>query len=200
MAKGKYAGIVENLPRDFGTDPGFQEKVDAIKKQILEHGESYGKELSDDVIDDLVMDITAMCAVLNDALILAIGGEIRGSKLAQIFANVRKIKSQFEAQEKVTNVLIEAYKQILVDQYEVEGVRSLGLASGGTVRIDSEPHGSVVDRDANRKWAIENGLENLLSLPWQTVNALTKKALLAGEEPPDGVEATNRPKIVYTKG
>jgi hypothetical protein len=74
------------------------------------------------------------------------------------------------------------------------------LDDGASVRVQYEPHATVVDREANRKWAIANGLENLLSLPWQTVNALTKESLLKGEPEPDGISVTSYPKIVYTKG
>jgi hypothetical protein len=95
---------------------------------------------------------------------------------------------------------LEAYGQLIVDQYENEAVTSLKLEDGGTVRVQVEPHAKVVDRNANREWAMKNNLENLLALPWQTVNALAKEALLQGEDPPDGVEISARPKIVYTKG
>lgn len=193
----KYAGIIDKLPRDFGQEPDFQEKVDAIKKQILEA--PAGNMLDSDVLEDLVMEVTALQSVINDMLIKGVAGHRNAPNIARLYTDVRKLKNAFSSQEKTTNVLVEAYEQLLVEQYEVEGLSSLKLEDGASVRVQYEPHGKVIDKEANRKWAQENGLENLLCLPWQTVNALTKEALLAGEKEPAGVEATSRPKAVYTK-
>jgi hypothetical protein len=202
---GKYAGIIDKLPRSFNTDPDYQEKVNAIKQQILQPAPDSStpedrKELSSDAIEEFVLEITAMQQVLNDNMIRSLGGALHASKLARIFRDLRVIKKMFDEQEKVLNILLDAYGQLLVDQYEVEGTSSLKLDDGASVRVQYEPHATVVDREANRKWAIANGLENLLSLPWQTVNALTKESLLKGEPEPDGVSATSYPKVVYTKG
>lgn len=204
MGKSKYAGIIETLPRSLGTDPDFQEKVNAIKRQILEPPSDSTtpedrQELSGEALEDLLLEVKALQSVINDALIHSLGGKLQAYRLAKIYRDIRIMKSAFEDQEKVTNVLLEAYKQLLVDQYEVEGISSLKLDNGSSIRTQPEPHAQVTDKDANRKWAIENGLENSLSLPWQTVNALTKEALLQGNEPPDGVTAVSITKVVYTK-
>lgn len=206
MGKGKYAGIVEQLPRSLGTEPDYQDKINAIKAKILEPEsdsttEEDRGELTSAVVEEMALDISATLSVLNDMFIRAVGGEgIHASRLARIYRDLRVVKRLFEEQEKTTNILLEAYGQILIDQYEAEGTTSLKLDDGAAVRIQYEPHATVVDREANRRWAMENGLENLLSLPWQTCNALTKEALINGVEPPAGIEATTRVKIVYSKG
>lgn len=193
----KYADIVKTLPRSYGTDPDFQEKVNAVKRKILEPTTEEG--MSTEAIEDLILEITAMQSVVNDALIRGVGGAPIASSVAKVFVGVRKMKNAYNEQEKITNILVEAYEQILINQYEIEETTSLKLDDGAAVRIQYEPHGAVTDKEANRLWAIENGMENSLSLPWQTVNALTKEALLRGEEPPAGVECTTRTKVVYTK-
>lgn len=201
MAKSKYAGIVDKLPRSFAPDEEYQVKVNKIKAVILnpelEHDSQ--EEISSAAVDIYLAEIEAMQMALNNAMIRSLGPSLQASRLARIFRDLRAIKAMFDEQEKMTNLLLEAYGQLLVEQYEVEGTTSIKLSEGSSVRVQYEPHGKVFDKDANRLWAVNNGLENSLCLPWQTVNALTKEALLNGEEPPDGVEATSRPKIVYTK-
>lgn len=100
------------------------------------------------------------------------------------------------------NLLIEAHAQIMADQFEVEGTKSLTLDDdiGGTIRVQYEPQAKVVDRDAFRQWCIDEGLERQLMLPWMTTNMLTKQRLLGGEAEPPGVTAEARAKFVYTKG
>jgi len=191
----KYESIVDKLPREFGTESHFQEKVNEIKKQILESPPDE-KDLSSDALEDLVIEVTALQSVINDSLIKAVGGQPTAARLTQIWTDLRKMKDSFDEQEKVTNALLEAYKQILVDQCEEEGLATVKFRDGSGMRLQYEPNGRVVDREANRKWAMNTGLENLLSLPWQTVNSLTKQALLRGEDAPPGVEATTRVKVV----
>lgn len=202
--KGKYADIVDKLPREWGTEPDYQDKVNAVKRQILEPPSDMTTEvdrgeLTSDTLEDLILEVTSLQKVINDAMIKSIGGKLHASRIAQVYKDLRMMKDAYNEQEKTTNILIEAYGQVLIDQYEAEGVRSVELDSGGSVRFQLEPHGSVIDKDANREWAKANGLENSLVLHWQTVNALTKEALLAGDDVPAGVKATTRAKIVYSK-
>jgi hypothetical protein len=97
------------------------------------------------------------------------------------------------------NLLLEAYQQLLTEEYEIEGVDSLAIDGFGTVRTQPEPYAQVEDRDKFRQWCIEAGLERSLALPWQTTNALTKQRLMEGLPEPDGVKATVKTKIVFTK-
>jgi hypothetical protein len=200
VAKGKYADIVDKLPRDWGTDPAFQDKVNAVKRTILEGDpEKEGlAELSSDAIEEIILEITSLQQVLNDHLIRKIGART-ANRLASLYADVRKMKDSFDKQEKTTNVIVDAYEQLLVEQYEAETTRSLELDGVGVVRVQYEPAAKIVDKAANRKWAVDNGMEQDLSLPWPTVNALTKALLLQGEDAPGGVEAVSRPKVVFTK-
>jgi len=200
MAKGKYASIIDKLPRSLGTEPDYQEKVNAVKRQIAEAPAAETQDSVSEVVEEMLMDITAQLAVVNDFLIRGLSGRMRATSIARCYRDIRSVKNALEEQEKTTNVILEAYKQLLVSQYETEGVSSLNLGDGGTIRVQPEPHGRVVDKIANRIWAIENGYENMLALPWQTVNAIAKEAALKGEDVPAGVELERRDKVVYSKG
>jgi len=200
--KGKYAEIIDELPKDFGEDPDRQEKINAIKRSILDATRADGKPpLDSEAVEDFVGDIAAMCKVLNDELIQCVVGKHYASHFARVYRDLRKLKLVLAEQEKTTDLLIDAYFQLMEAQYEAEGITSLSMDDDGSkVRVQYEPHAKVTDKDAHRKWAIKEGLENSLMLPWQTTNALTKAALLRGDPEPDGVEAINRPKPVWTKG
>jgi hypothetical protein len=202
MAKGKYAGIIDKLPRSLGTEPDYQDKVNAIKREVLaipSDSQEPTAEISSAVLEELVMDATALLSVINDSLIKSVGGRVQAARLARVFRDIRIVKDALEEQEKTLNAILEAYKQLLVNQYEAEGTTSIALDDGGTIRVQPEPHARVVDKVANRIWAIENGYENMLALPWQTVNAIAKESALKGEEAPAGVELERRDKVVFSK-
>jgi len=122
------------------------------------------------------------------------------SAMAEEFGRLRRRKKRWEEREKKLNMRIAAIEQLLVEQYEVEGISGLKLVDGSSVRVQTEPYGQIVDRDALRVWAIANGLERSLMLPWQTVNAITKQNLLDGNPEPEGVKAHAMDKVVFTKG
>jgi hypothetical protein len=123
-------------------------------------------------------------------------GLLKASTAAQEYVNIRIEKEAFEEILEEIQLRFEAIKLILGDAYENEDVTSLGLADGRTVRIQYEPHAKVFDWNANREWAVKNGLTGLLMLPWPTVNSLTKDMLVGGLDVPDGVEPFAKPKVV----
>jgi hypothetical protein len=120
--------------------------------------------------------------------------------LAQDYQTLRAAESQLEAELKELRLTLEATAQMLVDQYEAEGTTSVRLMDGASVSVQVEPYAVVKDRDAHRAWAIANGLERLMALPWQTTNSITKERLLAGLPEPDGVESYAKTKLVLRKG
>lgn len=204
---GKWEKIVADLPRSYGAideDPSSGEKIQAVKKKILEpmsEEEAAKPELSSEAIEDLVMEINAMQAVVNDQLIRSVHGRQDPATVARLYRDVRKVRDMQKQQERTTSIIKAAFEQILVETYENADVKSLQLGDyiGGTVRFELAPHGSVIDKDSNRLWAIKEGLERDLGLGWQKVVALTKLALERGQEPPDGVKVTARVKVVYSK-
>lgn len=201
MAKGKYAGVIDKLPRSFGTEPDYQQKVSATKTQIADNARPETR-LDTDTIIKWRQDIHKELIEFEKLLLSATGGRIHGSELARVYRDLRGVKDMLEGHVSNVNLLIEAHAQMMAEQFEVEGTKSLTLDDmlGGTVRVQYEPQAKVVDRDAFREWCIAEGLERQLMLPWQTTNMLTKQRLLDGEAEPPGVTAEARAKFVYAKG
>lgn len=196
--KGKYADVIGSLEREFGVEPERREKVTALRQEILTT--KAGDALSDEILEELILEAAAILQVVNDNLIRGVAGKLTAINVARMYRMVRVLKEAMSRQESITNTIIDAYTEILVNQYEAEGVRSMSLEDGGTIRWEEQPHAKVIDKTANRKWAIANGMENELQVHWNVLNAIAKELLLNGKDLPDGVELVARPKVVYTKG
>jgi hypothetical protein len=121
------------------------------------------------------------------------------SALASEYRRLRDSKDEVEQIISRLNLEIEAVSQLLIEQYEADGTSSIALATGGSVSTQLEPYAQVLDRDQCRTWAVENGLERSLALPWQTANAIVKERLLKGEPEPPGMKAFVRTKIVLRR-
>ena len=161
MARSKYAGVLDKLPKYVTSDMPYQQRVDMVKSALTS------------------------------------GGSLTAGELAQMYADLRREKARLEEQESILNLRLESVSQLLSDTYDQEGISSLKLADGSTVRAQPEPYAQVEDREAFRLWCIEQGLERSLVLPWATTNALTKERLLNGEPEPTGVKAFVKTKLVF---
>jgi len=123
----------------------------------------------------------------------------KASVIAEKYVEMRMEEDAYAAIMKEFELRKQAICELLEEAYEVEGTTSLGLLDGQTVRVQYEPHAVVVDRIKNRLWAIKNGFEDTLMMPWQTLNKVMKDGLLEGQPEPDGVIAHAKWKIVMTK-
>lgn len=199
-SRSKYANIIDKLPRSFGTEPDYQQKVNATKTRIL--GESAEQTFYDTpTIEKWSGEIHTELLELEKILVTAIGGTRYGSDFTRMYRDLRSIKDMLEGHVSNINLLIEAFSQLIANQFEAEGTSSLTLDdTGDNVRVQLEPQAKVTDRDTFREWCIKEGLERSLMLPWQTTNKITKDRLLAGDSEPDGVSAEARVKLVLTKG
>ena len=101
--------------------------------------------------------------------------------LARAYAVARRRITDINAQLSDANLTSAAIEQLIIACYESKGTSFVKLDDGSSVGTQVEPYAAVIDRDANRAWAIANGLGNMLVLPWQTVNAQVKSLLEAGE-------------------
>lgn len=171
MAKpaGKYDAIMPTLPKAPPADPSYQEKVDELKRSVTDRS---------------------------------------AISLASQYVDMRARKAALDAQLYDVNMRIAAYEQLLADSQEQQaagwgdyGVKdnAIKLPSGDTIRIQREPSGKVVNKEAFRLWCIYNGYENQLQLWPSTMNGIVKERLVAGEPVPDGTEAYAYTKVVFTK-
>jgi hypothetical protein len=153
MATGKYAKVINQLPRLLGAEPQYQQKVEAVKAAMVAEPD-FERHAS-----ALARQYTAI--------------RIEQAKVAEILAEV--------------NLRLEAVSQLMFDQYEAEGVESLKV-DGRTIAARLVPYSVVQDKEAFRQWCLqEPDLARLMTLPWMTVDKISKDRLVAGEEPPPGV-------------
>lgn len=147
---------------------------------------------------DRVTILTATIQAIKDETSKA-GRHLNASYVATQYETIRLEKTEVEEKLFDLNFQIQAFEQLLNDYYEVEGITSLKLDSGCSVRIQYEPYANVVDRQAFRQWCLSQGFEDQMQLHPSTTQALVKERLLDGENEPDGVKAYVKSKIVYTK-
>lgn len=121
------------------------------------------------------------------------------AQLAIDYVNLRSQEDELNEQLKEIRLRKAAVEQMLLDKMEDNGLDSMRLATGQSVSAQPEPYAQVVDRDALLSWVKANGLERSLTLPWQTVNSLTKERLMNGDSEPDGVTVFNKAKLVLRK-
>ena len=77
-------------------------------------------------------------------------------------------------------------------------MENLKLSSGHSVRTQVEPNAVVRDKSVYRQWCVDNGFGELMVLPWQTTNSITKERLEDGNPEPEGIEVFSRTKVVLT--
>lgn len=122
--------------------------------------------------------------------------QMHASSLAARYLKVRAEKEKLEAEMYDVNLELTAVEQLLIDQYEVEGTTKVTLETGESIAVQPEPYAQVQNKDEFRQWCLEQGLGNLMSIPWATTNMMTKQRLLEGQPEPPGVKAFIKSKIV----
>lgn len=96
-------------------------------------------------------------------------------------------KKRLEEELHQVNTRREALNQLILERLEADGDQKINNAFG-TFYIADEPYSKVADKQAYLKWIGEQGLDSLLSVPYQTTNAQVKARLEAGQQLPPGVE------------
>lgn len=166
---GKYDAVINKLPRTFGKEPPYQEKITAVMNDLREKAP-----------------------------------RLSGWSAGELAYEYRRLRAQKEEIERVVSDVtleMEAYSQLMVEQFEVEGVFTVKLSTdGSSISVQYEPHAVIEDKEAFRVWCLANGFEKEMVLPWMSANSFVKELLLAGETDPPGVTTHSRPKIVLRKG
>lgn len=109
--------------------------------------------------------------------------------VAEQWRYLKKEKQDLEDEIAKLNIRLEARTQYMIDWLENNGMDKFTMSGGGTFYIKDEPTCSVKDRVAFRKWVDEQGLSEMLTMNYNTMNGMVKKRLIAGQPMPDGVEA-----------
>jgi hypothetical protein len=164
----KYAALFDKFPAEPPEDAKKQEKIELLKPQFA---------------------------------------GLSATDLAQELAHQRNAEAELATQFALLTLRREALEQLLTATYENEAPEwgaygasesTLRLADGSKFEIRREPKASVIDKDANRLWAIANGMERLLALPWRTLDSTTKERLVNGDPEPDGVAVFIHTSVRFT--
>lgn len=127
-------------------------------------------------------------------------GRKRAPELVEMYRKYRVLMDEIKEKKSALEIVLTAYSELLVLAYEEEGITSLKLQDGSSIRVDVEPEPVANDREAFRNWCIEEGLEKEMHLHYMTSKSLIKLMLLEGKPLPPGMQAFMRDKIVFTKG
>lgn len=114
--------------------------------------------------------------------------------LVNKYIELRDEKNKIEAMLKDVNVDLDAIEGLVAEHFERNGIEQV-RSTDGLVSVYVEPYTSVQDPDALREWCIKEGLARSLTLPWQTVNSLTKQRLEDGLPEPTGVTVFAKTKF-----
>lgn len=207
---GKYDAVLADLRPRPVEDAGWQAKVDAEKIKVqqapicCEHDVDQHETLEYRGDDKPRHCLAAGCRCRR---LETTNGS--STWLAAMYGLARAEKELKAAELAVINVKVAALEQLLAESQDqgAEGWGQYGVADnalrlpdGSTVRIQKEPYGKVVDKEAFRLWCIENGYGPQLMLWPSTTNLIVKERLLAGEPEPAGIEAFFLTKVVFTEG
>lgn len=197
---GKYAAVIDKLPKYVGDDPGYEAKVFATTQVIQEKQPDDYQPMSREEVEEALVQIRSMVTFLNEQLLHVTKGKEHGVEYAKAYRLMRLVDDAINEAQSEVNLIKAAYEKLIDKYYEVEGVTSLRLDTGESVSVQYEPHLKVTNPNVFRKWCIEAGLEEKLQLPWQSGNSLAKERLLEGLPEPDGTELRSKPKFVLRKG
>lgn len=109
--------------------------------------------------------------------------------LGKGFDEVYLEKKRLQEQLSDINVREAAYEQQLTDAMETAGLTQFRLTNGVLLGISDDPSCSVVDKDAWIGYIHKEGMEDLLSVNYMTMNSMVKGMLLNGKPLPPGLKA-----------
>jgi hypothetical protein len=198
---GKYEHLTKTMRRVAGitgeanADPKYQDRVDQTKAAILAAPQDGEEILPPYASGTLVDDVEGRIRMVHQAVLRRCAGRRHGIELAGAYVQARDLKDRITAWLSNTNLLIEAYAQLMVEQMEVEG--SHGMDVGGrAVSWHEEPWTKTVDKDAVRNYFLADpDLVRSLNPMWQTLDGLNRKRLLLGEDVVPGTEVWAKAKV-----
>jgi len=125
---------------------------------------------------------------------------LRGQRMEVLGETYVDLRAEKKAAEEVLSEIEErlaAVEFVLVDSFEAGNISSIKIFDRDkTISHQKAPHATVQDKQALREWCLNNNMGDELTLPWQTLNALSKELLLSGQPEPDGVKLYSRDTLV----
>ncbi len=118
------------------------------------------------------------------------------SELIRIWKTLKAEEQRLDAEAKAARLKMRAHEALIEKIYDDQGITSMKLAEGGSLRIEPGPHAVIEDKEAFHEWCMEEGLQGSMNLLWQTTNSLVKDRLESGEPLPPGVKAFVKSKFV----
>ena len=109
------------------------------------------------------------------------GENANAAMLAREYAERDARKKSLEAEISQLNIELEGLSQLGVESMESNSMEKINLSTGGYVSISDRPYTSVVDRAAVFAWIKRNKMQELLTMNYQTLSALTNERLIAGK-------------------
>ncbi len=132
------------------------------------------------------------------AVVLIVGNTWRPGRLeeiVQLYNIARDEKDAIAKQEKENALRIETVERLLLEHLEHENLESIATGGRRFSRTD-EPYPVVEDEEKTRQWCADQEIK--MMIPHQTLKAMTKESLLAGDELPDGVNVFMKTTIRRT--
>lgn len=187
---GKYAKIVKTLPKFQGRDAQSL-RIEALAQKISQE-------------PDFLRQASALAATYTKLRVMRELLDFVESSLELRTKAIEMLAlDQFENEATLAIKLGEGvviFEEAVADLIdEIMSVRELDLKLNltPTVYYQSEPYGTVEDKDLFREWCIAAGLGDQLQLWPTTMQKIVKERLLAGDTLPEGVTATNKPKLTF---
>jgi hypothetical protein len=187
---GKYAKVVKTLPKFVGRDAQTQ-RVEALAISISQEPDFVRQASS---LAATYTKLRAMRTLLDH---VESSLELRTKAIEMLTLDQLENESTLAIKLDEGVVVFEEAVADLID--EILSVKELELKLNltPTVYYQSEPYGTVEDKDLFREWCVANGLGEKLQLWPTTMQSIVKERLLAGDTLPDGVTATNKPKLTF---
>jgi hypothetical protein len=202
---GKYTHVIGNLPRlPEGATTNYQnDVVAAAKEEILqpwiEGDPAWGKSTLEIAIKELeeLFEATHMGLKRVAAYTArqSFAPASSPSEFAQGYVLLRRLKDKMEEWESNTNLLLEAYTQLMSKALDDQGLSAVKLTTGESVSTYLEPYPTVKDQEAFRQWCIKSGFANMMHLHPSRTASLAKEMLEKGENPPPGVEIYAKTRV-----
>lgn len=112
-------------------------------------------------------------------------------------------KDKLEEQIKLLNIKIAATESLLAERFEQQGIQSTKFDFGNNYTplfyIKDEPYTKIINKKECIQWLKDNGLDDMNSPVWQSLNALVKERMANGEELPKGIEVFLKTTVVKRK-